>query len=222
MKCIKLTLLILLTCVYAQSQSSGGLEGYYFPTGGGSFTWVPKAYFDKDQWHVESRYDYEEQGVFSLIAGRTFSKENKLTYSLTPMFGYAAGCYEGAIAAAKIDLDYGSLELSTESQLCISLQARSKNLCYSWNDLGYTISKYIESGLSLVMDGASSSIKTEPGIFFNFSFGEWSIPVYFFYPYNNQRILICGICFTVGHMNQKLGSHSAIPKMPTPKNYFYE
>jgi hypothetical protein len=88
---ILMTILLLNSAV--QGQVRKGLEGYYYPTTGrGIPSLSSKIFYQTSQgWYAEGRYNYEEEGTVACSVGKTFSKENAVTWSLTPEIGLAFG-----------------------------------------------------------------------------------------------------------------------------------
>ncbi|MEP7257984.1 MAG: hypothetical protein ABI687_06345, partial [Flavitalea sp.] len=126
---MKNSLLILLVCLYCQAastQSSGGMEQYYYLKAGDNASIVPMAHYNfSNKWYGEARYNYDEEQTFSLYAGRTFSGKSAFSYSATPMLGGLIGRMNGGSLGLNMDMDFENIFFSTQSQYSFSMEQRT-------------------------------------------------------------------------------------------------
>src|SRR5579859_4520575 len=112
-------ILIILFLFYsaAKGQRLIGLEEYYFSGVGGSTALVTQAYYQSaGGWYCEARYNYEADRAFSIYAGKTFTREDSLSYSITPLAGLVAGNYRGGSAGTDISMEFRSFKFNSELQ----------------------------------------------------------------------------------------------------------
>ncbi len=76
---------------HAGAQSEAGIEQYCFRGSNHNYIVMPVAHFQNaKKWYAEARYTYEDEQTISVYFGKTFSKEDKFSYSFTPIAGGAA------------------------------------------------------------------------------------------------------------------------------------
>jgi hypothetical protein len=145
-------------------------------------------------WYLETRYNYEEVRTVSVFAGKMFSQTSKLSYTITPVFGLVAGKFNGG-SALNITLGLGNFYLSSQGQGTLSRSCRLDDFVYRWSELRYFLSDKIFTGFSLQQTCFLNKhvAAVEPEILAGLSFGEWSFPVYFFNPVDNNRYVVFGI-----------------------------
>ncbi|MEO6330458.1 MAG: hypothetical protein ABIO55_16100 [Ginsengibacter sp.] len=177
------------------SQTHGGVEQYYYPGNKRISAIVPRVYFqNKKNWYGEVRYNYDDLETISFNAGKTFSNDDIISYTVTPIAGIMAGKSTGALLGLNGELDYKKLFFTAESQYAFSAKSRTGNFFYNWSELGYQVTGNIYTGLALQVTRlykTTSSI--EPGFMTGASFNNWTFPMYIFNPMNNSRYFVLGI-----------------------------
>ena len=173
----------------AISQTHGGIEQYYYAGDKGISTIVPKVYFqNKKKWYGEVRYNYDELETISFNVGKTFSKENILSYKITPIAGVMAGKLSGTSLGLNVELEYKKIFFSAESQYAFSADARNADFFFNWSELGYQVTNNIYTGLALQLTHLYKIRSTwEPGVLAGFSLNKWTFPLYIFNPISNNR-----------------------------------
>src|ERR1700733_4454287 len=107
---LKLFIISVLSCHMASCQQRTGVEEFFYIGHNVPSTVVPRIYFqDYQGWYGEARYNYEAAKTVSLYGGRTFSKRNDLSWSITPVAGLVWGNLKGGSAGVDMELDYGKL-----------------------------------------------------------------------------------------------------------------
>ena len=94
----------------ARAQERKGFEEYYYPgTAGVLPSLSTKAFYEnRENWYTEVRYNYEEENTIACSIGRTFFKEDSLSYSFTPVAGLVAGRQQG-LSTAQPTVQTGAL-----------------------------------------------------------------------------------------------------------------
>src|SRR5262245_23424040 len=91
----------------ASGQTQGGFEQYHFVGVNQPYTYMPVVHLQtRSNWYTEARYNYEDLQTVSLYVGKTFTGNNRLSYSLTPMLGGVAGRFNGVSTGLNVDLEY--------------------------------------------------------------------------------------------------------------------
>ena len=196
MRCIETLItsfLILPFLTIAQSKTS--IEQYHIVGNGRYYAPMSIAHFQNNKkWYAEGRYNYEELETFSLYVGKTFSKNNKLSYALTPLLGGAIGNFNGVSTGINMDLDYSNFFFSLQSQYSFSTDQRADNFFYNWSELAYKPLGWLYGGISIQHTRLYKSETTlEPGILVGFTFRNLTIPVYTFALFNKNRYFMVGL-----------------------------
>jgi hypothetical protein len=193
------------------SQHELGIEQYSYLGVGQPGTLVPVAHYkSKSNWYAEARYNYDELNVFSLYAGRTFSGQQNLAYSITPMIGGMTGRTRGGSLALNTEFDFRRFNFSSQSQYCVNADSRSNNYFFSWSELSYQPLEWLYAGISLQNTQIYRSASLhEPGLLVGLSYKQWNFPVYSFNPFANERYFVVGL-------NWEFTSQGAGKKTPAP------
>lgn len=180
-----------------------GVEQYYYGGTKGFSTIVPKLFYqNKKNWYAEVRYNYEELETISINAGKSFSKEDDLSYTITPIAGITAGKLNGASLGLNAETEYKNLFFSAESQYTFSPRNRDANFFYNWSELGYQVTNKLYTGFAMQMTRLYNTANTwEPGIMAGLTFNKWTFPIYVFNPSANTRYFVVGINIQWGESN---------------------
>jgi len=196
---MKINCLILICLLNADAMlaQSGMVEHYYYMSRQNTPVTVPMAHYTSSKkWYGEVRYNYEDINTVSVYAGKKFSvEENEWSYSATPMVGGLMGAMQGAAAGANIDVSYGKLYFSSQSQYAFSMRDRMNKYFFSWSEVGFEALPWLYGGLALqqtnpyrekgVMDG---------GCTIGLTIKNWTIPLYVFNPFENEsKFFIVGV-----------------------------
>lgn len=196
MCCIK-TMIIILSLIpfLTTAQSKTSIEQYHVAGNNRNYMPMSIAHFQNDKkWYAEGRYNYEESETFSLYVGKTFSRENNLSYSLTPLLGGALGNFNGVSAGLNMDFDYNRFSFSGQSQYSFSTDQRADNFFYNWSELVYQPLGWLYGGVS-VQNTHLYKTETvyEPGVLLGITFRNLTIPMYTFAPFKKNRYFILGL-----------------------------
>lgn len=158
---------------------------------------MPVVHFQNESnWYAEARYNYEDAKTFSLYAGKTFSKNAKLTYDVTPMLGGSIGYFKSISAGLSIELSYQKYFFSCQSQYSYSIDNFAESFFYNWSELGVNVSPWFYTGFSVQQTRLyQTKLKLEPGIMAGFSFKNCTVPLYCFSLLSENRYFIIGLNF---------------------------
>lgn len=187
---------VLIFNTHSYSQAEAAVEQYHYMGKGQPYVFMPIAYFKTARnWYAEARYNYEDIETFSLYLGKSFTGDNNLSYTFTPLIGAAIGRFRGVSTGLNVDLEYGKFFFSAQSQYSMATDKGKGNedFFYSWSEAGYQPLDWFYAGATFQQTFTAYEKLLEPGVFFGFSFGRYSIPVYAFDLLNNQRYFIIGI-----------------------------
>jgi hypothetical protein len=98
--------------------------------------------------HLEARYNYEDLRTGSVWAGYNFSAGEKLVLRITPMIGGVVGRTNGIAPGCEASLSYKQVELSISNEYVFDVADKSKNFYYSWPQLTYSATEWLQLGLA--------------------------------------------------------------------------
>lgn len=188
-------MILFLSYKAANGQAHVGFEEYYYTSVSGASALVSKVYYqDSRNWYGEARYNYEEEQSLSLYAGKTFSREDSLSYSFTPLAGIVVGKFRGGSIGMNIALEYRKFIFSSVLQYTRSIENKNSNFLFSWSELGYQVTSYFYAGLTVQQTSLyQTACKWEPGIQVGLSYRKWVFPFYAFSPMDHKRYFVIGI-----------------------------
>jgi hypothetical protein len=96
--------------------------------------------------HLEVRYNYEAVGSFSAFAGANGTWGDRLKLTVTPMFGGVVGEVRGLVPALRLTLAWWKLDLFSESEYVVDLDAGDASFFYQWAELGLSPFAWLRLG----------------------------------------------------------------------------
>jgi hypothetical protein len=198
--------LIILLLSAMKLTAQGSFEQYCYVEKDKASVWVPILHYQsKKGWYAEGRYNYESVNTFSLYAGKKFSRQSKLSTSVTPLLGAVVGNFKGVSAGLNITLDYRKFFFDSQSQYTISSNSDNLDFFFSWSELTYQPFQWIYFGLSTQHTYYSAVDETsfESGAVTGFHLGKWTFPVYCFNITDNERYFVLGVNLDLGQ-NKKI------------------
>ncbi len=192
-------------------QEHGSFEQFYY-TGAGTSVIVPKLHYQNSKnWFGEVRYNYEELQTVSFNAGKMFSNKKSFSYAVTPYAGLVLGKMNGGTLGSNINLEYGSLFFSSESQYSFSVNEKTENFFYNWSEFGYQFTELVYSGIALQLTHPFE-IKNnwEPGIMLGLTYKSWTFPFYAFSPANSNRNYVLGVSWEWDYKNHKIPNNDLL------------
>lgn len=178
------------------SQAKSGMESYNLLSQGKNYVWMPVIHYQTEKgFYTELRYNYEDVQTLSLFAGKTFFTDNELGCTVTPMLGFSTGNFSGASVAVNAEADWKNFYLSTQTQYSAATKKGVSDFFFSWSELGYNFSRSLFAGVALQYTRQEGVSYKEPGIVAGVSFKNFSLPFYFFKPFQAGQYIIVGLNF---------------------------
>lgn len=180
----------------AQSQERKGFEEYYYPGNPGILPSLSTKLFYQGikGWYTECRYNYEQGQTVGCSAGKSFSKEGGLSYTITPLAGILGGKTQGVTIGLNTLFNYKSLSFSSFIQHATGFEKGKDAFLFSWSELNYHVMKHLTVGLTIEQTYFySASDKWEPGMQMAISAGNWSFPLYLFKPVASRCYVLAGV-----------------------------
>ena len=182
-----------------QGQERKGFEGYYYPTNGEAVSSLStRLFYQTSQgWYSEFRYNFEEQRTAGFSAGKTFSKENVFSYSVTPEVGLVVGRLQGASLGLNTSLSYKRLSFSSSVLYTAGLKKEDAgHSFFNWSELNIRIIKHLYAGVTVqVSTSGSMPISREAGVQLGVMFKNWAFPLYVFDRAGDHPYFAAGACY---------------------------
>lgn len=102
---------------------------------------------DRDWFHFEARYNYENIDTASLWLGYNFSLGEKLVLDFTPMLGGVVGQTRGLSPGWRLALSAGDFELTNESEYVFDAENSEDNFFYMWSELTWSPTDWFWVGI---------------------------------------------------------------------------
>ena len=160
------------------------------------FSLTPIVYFNNDVFYAEARYNYEELHTASLYVGKYFSKAGKLSIDIAPLLGVVAGELNAGSVGASLELRWGRWLWSMIPQYTFSWKDKSENFFYSWSELTFAVSEWFYLGPAAQRTKFfETPFEADSGLTLGFNLKQWSMPLYAFNPWNDERYFMIGIIY---------------------------
>lgn len=183
-------------CHHTIAQWKAGIEQYNYIGSPLAGAFVPVCHMQSSSdWYAELRYNYEDVQTFSVYGGKKITKGNDFHYSVTPMMGFSAGRFTGISFAANIEAEWKKFYLSSETQYSIATKRVSKDFFFNWSEIGYNITSFFFSGLTVQYTRQPGKIIFEPGFLTGLTLNKVSFPVYIFRPFRSGCYFISGVIY---------------------------
>jgi len=95
----------------------------------------PTVRADRDDLHLEARYNYEDRSATSLFLGANFAWGEDTSLALTPMVGVLFGDIHGLVPGLEVDFGAGRFEAYTEAEYVVDLDDGASSFFYAWSEL---------------------------------------------------------------------------------------
>ena len=119
------------------------------------FNFIPNYFFvtpvvniDKNELHLESRYNYEDLKTISFFGGYNFIGGNKFQYIITPILGVALGNTDGIAPGLKIDLNWKRFRFYSEMEYLININDNASSFYFNWSEISYAPKEWFWVGVT--------------------------------------------------------------------------
>jgi hypothetical protein len=172
------------------------VDGYFSPDQSAYATPIVTA--DRSWLHLEGRYNYEDLDTGSLWVGYNFAAGKNVVLDVTPMVGGSFGRTNGIGPGLEASLTYKKIALSVSNEYVYNPVYKTENFYYSWLQLTYSPSKWLNFGaLTQHTKAFGSSADEQPGLFAGVSHKQCQFTLYVFSARLNDptAILEAGVNF---------------------------
>ena len=142
---------------------------------------------DREELHLEGRWNYEDRHTGSLFAGWNFDWQGQwhedLGFLVVPMAGVVAGDTDGIAPGLEVDVTWGMFELWSESEYVFDLDDSDDNYFYCWNELTAEPFEWLRIGLVAQRTRTyDQELSIDRGLLLGSALGPVSATVYWFNP----------------------------------------
>ncbi len=102
---------------------------------------------DRDQLHLEARYNYEARSTGSVWIGWNFAGGSAVEWELTPMAGGVFGDLNGIAPGYKGSVTWRKISFYSEGEYVIDTASTSDSFLYNWSELTYGLTGSLRAGL---------------------------------------------------------------------------
>ncbi len=149
---------------------------------------------DRDQMHLEARYNYEALRTGSAFVGWNFNGGETVQFTATPMAGVAFGDLTGLIPALKLSVGYGIADFYAESEYAFDLNDSEGSFFYSWLELGFTpVEMFRGGGVAQRTRVVRTPLDLDRGIFAQFIPEPATVSLYAFNLFTEHWFLVAGV-----------------------------
>jgi hypothetical protein len=154
----------------------------------------PSLVADKEQLHLEARYNYEGRKTGSIWVGRNWSFGENVTFDVTPMLGAVFGDTSGMAPGYKASLAWRKLELSSESEYVFDTGGSADNFFYTWSELGWSPSTWLRLGLVVQRTKVyRTEFDIQRGLFLGVTWRKANLTTYVFNVDGSRPTLVMGL-----------------------------
>jgi hypothetical protein len=158
------------------------------------FVLLPILQANKDNLHLEARYNYEDLKTFSGWVGYNFFGGEDFEYFITPMIGGVVGTTDGIAASLEFSFSYVGFELYSESEFLFDFESSENNFFYSWTDLTYSPLDWLWFGISGQRTKLyETEVEIERGLILGASFKNIEITGYFYNAFTDDAFFMLAL-----------------------------
>ena len=184
------------TC-FSQRPWEAGMELYGNIVPHEPFSLTPMVYYNSEVFYAEARYNYEELHTASLYVGKYFSQEGKLSFDIAPLLGIVAGALEAGSVGASLEFRLGRWKWSVLPQYTFSWLDQTESFFYSWSELTFAATEWFALGPAAQRTKLfDTPFEIDSGLILSFNHKQWSMPLYCFNPWDDERYLMIGMIYS--------------------------
>jgi hypothetical protein len=133
--------------------------------------------------HLETRYNYEDRGAYSLWAGYNFSVGKTVTFEGSAMVGGVFGDTSGVAPGYKATLGWKQLEFYSEGEYLFDTNESADSFFYAWSEFSWAPVDWFRFGLAGQRTKVYQTDRDiQRGVLLGFSFKHVDFNTYVFNP----------------------------------------
>lgn len=168
-----------------------GLGAYYYLLPDESNTASLIGYTDYKSFHIEGRYNYEDERTASLFGGYRVETGHSFIVGATPMLGVVFGNTNGIAPGLLLDFSWKIFDFYSESEYVIDFSGSENNFFYTWTEVAVTPVSNLRTGISADRTRLyQSDLELQKGIFTEYTFWKLTAGVHYFNPFSGEDFVI--------------------------------
>ncbi|HEY7751345.1 MAG TPA: hypothetical protein VH917_03560 [Ignavibacteriaceae bacterium] len=158
------------------------------------FFLLPIVKADKDELHLEARYNYEDSETFSGWLGYNFFTGGKFEVAFTPMIGGIFGQSNGIAPGMELDLIYENFEFYTEAEYFFNFEDGTANFFYLWSELTYSPLDWLWFGIVGQRTRVyQTELEIQRGLLIGAAYEDWEFGGYVFNIFNDDPFVVLSL-----------------------------
>ena len=171
---------------------NAGVYYYIFPEDDNTGMFINFA--DYKAWHMEVRYNYEDEKTGSAFGGYRFETGEAVVFGATPMIGLVFGNTNGISPGLELDLTWKKFDFYSESEYVFDFETAENNFFYTWSELAISPCENFRAGLSANRTRLfESDLDFERGVFAQYSFWKLTAGVYYYNPFSSDYYILTSL-----------------------------
>ena len=151
----------------------------------------PTVAADRDWFHVEARFNYEDRDTGSVWLGYNFSVGEEVTLQMTPVAGAVIGNTAGIAAGYKASLRWRMFELYSETEYVVDAGDSADSFLYTWSEFALAPTAWSRFGLAVQRTKVyQTEFDIQRGFFAGFSSQRAEVAAYVFNPDASPIVVI--------------------------------
>jgi hypothetical protein len=157
----------------------------------------PTVAADHGNWHLETRYNYEDRDAVSGFLGWNFEFGSSVVLEVTPMLGAVVGNTDGIVPAVIAGLTWKRLEFYVEGEYLIDAHDAADSFAYHWSEASVWITGQIRAGVVTQRTRVYATARDiQRGFLVGVALGRLEGAVYAFNPFDDDDFVVASIGFT--------------------------
>jgi len=134
---------------------------------------------DRNDLHLEARYNYEDRNTGSIWIGPTFHVGENWTLDATPMFGAIFGNTSGIAPGWELTVSHRWLEIYSETEFVYNIKAAGANFYYNWSEIAIVPADRFQFGVAIERTKLyRTRLGVQRGLFFRVSVRRVELTAY--------------------------------------------
>lgn len=152
---------------------------------------------DRDWFHFETRYNYENLETGSAWLGYNFSGGKKITWEFTPMVGGVFGESDGVAPGYKGSLSWWKFQLYSEGEYFFDADVKHDSFFYNWSELTFAPVEWFRFGMVTQRSRTYSGDRDiQRGVLAGFTYKNIDLAGYVINPDESKPTVVISVSLT--------------------------
>ncbi len=154
----------------------------------------PSVSVDRDNLHLEGRYNYESLNTASLWLGYNYSFGDTVAVEFTPMIGGVFGDTSGIAPGYHLAMGWQAFDFYSEGEYVFDRDERTDSFFYNWSEVGWSPLDWLRVGLVAQRTRAYETERDiQRGLLLGISLGAVTLGGYVFNPDRDDPTYVLSI-----------------------------